>query len=325
MADQIIPITRPTVSQPAPAPQKAESRFPTEVINLPSKGWFYPADNPLSTNIVLDKLLESVSVNKAINLDEMLICDRNAAFFAIRRLAYGDIYEATLTCGRCGKENTISIDLGKMDNREFDFTKYPKGENAFTFKLPYSGKTVTFKLLTKKDENLIDQELKGMEKVSKDLRREITTRLGHIITALDGNTERAAIRRFVNEELVSKDSLALRTHLREMMPDIDSTFDFQCTNCNLERKEETPMGVSFFGLTQEYKVNLHELIFDLCHFGKIEYFAIYDMPVQYRTFYLRKLINTKEKEKRDLEKASSNAKEATPQSKTVKGPGINRG
>ena len=270
MADQIIPITRPTVSQPAPAPQKAESRFPTEVINLPSKGWFYPADNPLSTgqielkmmtakeediltspnlnqkNIVLDKLLESVSVNKAINLDEMLICDRNAAFFAIRRLAYGDIYEATLTCGRCGKENTISIDLGKMDNREFDFTKYPKGENAFTFKLPYSGKTVTFKLLTKKDENLIDQELKGMEKVSKDLRREITTRLGHIITALDGNTERAAIRRFVNEELVSKDSLALRTHLREMMPDIDSTFDFQCTNCNLERKEETPMGVSFF-------------------------------------------------------------------------------
>ena len=265
MADQIIPITRPTVSQPAPAPQKAESRFPTEVINLPSKGWFYPADNQLELkmmtakeediltspnliqkNIVLDKLLESVSVNKAINLDEMLICDRNAAFFAIRRLAYGDIYEATLTCGRCGKENTISIDLGKMDNREFDFTKYPKGENAFTFKLPYSGKTVTFKLLTKKDENLIDQELKGMEKVSKDLRREITTRLGHIITALDGNTERAAIRRFVNEELVSKDSLALRTHLREMMPDIDSTFDFQCTNCNLERKEETPMGVSFF-------------------------------------------------------------------------------
>lgn len=270
MADQIIPITRPTVSQPVPAQQKMENKFPTEVINLPSKGWFYPADNPLSSgqlelkmmtakeediltspnliqkNIVLDKLLESVVINKTISLDDMLICDRNAAFFAIRRLAYGDTYEATLTCGRCGKENAISIDLGKMDNRPFDFEKYPKGENAFTFKLPYSGKTVTFKLLTKKDENLIDQELKGMEKISKDLRREITTRLGHIITALDGNNDRAAIRRFVNEELVSKDSLALRTHLRETMPDIDTTFDFQCTNCNLERKEETPMGVSFF-------------------------------------------------------------------------------
>jgi len=270
MADQIIPITRPTISQPVPAPQKVESKFPTEVINLPSKGWFYPAESPLSTgtlelkmmtakeediltspnliqkNIVLDKLLEAVTVNKAIVIDDMLICDRNAAFFAIRRLAYGDAYEATLTCGRCGKENNITINLDKMDNRPFDFEKYPKGENTFQFKLPYSGHTVTFKLLTKKDENLIDQELKGMEKVSKDLRKEITTRLGHIIVSLNGNTERAAIRRFVNEELVSKDSLALRTHLRETMPDIDTTFDFQCTNCNLERKEETPMGVSFF-------------------------------------------------------------------------------
>src|ERR1035437_3974637 len=268
--DQIIPITRPTISRPVPASQKTETRFPTEVINLPSRGWFYPTDNPLSTgqlevkmmtakeediltspnliqkNIVLDKLLESVAVNKTIILDDMLVCDRNAAFFAIRRLAYGDQYDATLTCPRCGKENSITIDLSKMDSRPFDFEKYPKGQNAFQFKLPYIGKTVTFKLLTKKDENLIDAELKGMEKVSKDLRREITTRLSHIIIATDGNTDRATIRRFVNEELVSKDSLAFRTHLREFMPDIDSTFQFVCSHCQLERKEETPMGVSFF-------------------------------------------------------------------------------
>lgn len=270
MPDQIIPITRPSVGSPVSSPTKMETKFPTEVINLPSKGWFYPADNPLSSgqlelkmmtakeediltspnliqkNIVLDKLLEAVVINKAISLDDMLICDRNAAFFAIRRLAYGDKYEAKLTCGRCGKENAVSIDLGKMDNRPFDFEKYPKGENSFTFKLPYCGKTVTFKMLTKRDENAIEVELKGMEKVSKDLRREITTRLGHIIIAIDGVTERAQIRRFVNEELVSKDSLALRSHLRELMPDIDTTFDFVCQSCGLERKEETPMGVEFF-------------------------------------------------------------------------------
>jgi hypothetical protein len=200
----------------------------------------------IQKGIVLDKLLESVVINKAINLDEMLVCDRNSAFFAIRRLAYGDQYDATLTCPRCGKENAIPIDLSKMDSRPFEFEKYPKGQNAFQFTLPYIKKTVTFKLLTKKDENLIEAELKGMEKVSKDLRREITTRIGHIITEIDGNPDRATIRRFVNEELVSKDSLAFRTHLREFMPDIDSTFQFTCGHCQLERKEETPMGVSFF-------------------------------------------------------------------------------
>ena len=257
MSDQIIPITRPSVNQPVP--QKTESKFPTEVINLPSKGWFYSKDNPLSSgqlelkmmtakeediltspnliqkNIVLDKLLESVVVDKSINLDDMLVCDRNAAFFAVRRLAYGDQYEATLSCPRCGKENAVTIDLSKMDNRPFDFDKYPKEENAFRFKLPYTGRTVTFKLLTKKDENAIEAELKGMEKISKDLRREITTRLGHIITAIDGSDKLADIRRFVNEELVSKDSLALRTHMREMLPDIDTSFNFVCNNCQLER------------------------------------------------------------------------------------------
>jgi hypothetical protein len=66
------------------------------------------------------------------------------------------------------------------------------------------------------------------------------------------------------------------------------------------------------------------LIFDLTHFGKIEYFAVYDMPVQYRMFYIRKLINMKDKEKRDIEKASSDAREA-PSSKIAKGPSLNRG
>lgn len=273
MSDQIISITRPNSNQSVPSQSsvvKSESKFPTEVINLPSKGWFYPAESPLSSgtlelkmmtakeediltsknliqkNIVLDKLLESVVINKSIKLDEMFVCDRNAAFFAVRRLAYGDIYDATFTCGRCGKENSVSIDLGKMDNKEFNFENYPKGENSFEFKLPYSGVTLNYKILTKKDETLIEQELTGLSKISKDFTKEVTTRLSHIIIAVDGNSERPRIRKFVNDELVSKDSLAFRRHIRETMPDLDTTFDFNCVHCGLERKEETPMGVSFF-------------------------------------------------------------------------------
>ena len=83
------------------------------------------------------------------------------------------------------------------------------------------------------------------------------------------------------------------------------------------------MGYPFFGLTDEYKVQLHELIFDLVHFGKFEYFAVYDMPVQYRTFYLRKLTNTKEKEQQAYDK--SVGKTDGQSSSIVKGPQINRG
>ena len=266
----IIPITRPNLSAAFVQPQKAESKFPTEVINLPSKGWFYPTDNPLSSgtlevkmmtakeediltsknliskNIVLDKLLESVVIDKTIVLEDMLSCDRNAAFFAIRRLAYGDNYEPNITCGRCGKENQVSIDLSKMDNRPFNFEKYPKGQNSFSFKLPYSGVVLTYKILSKKDESVIEQELTGLLKVSKELTKEITTRLSHIITSVDGNSEKSRIRKFVNEEFASQDSLAFRKNLRNVMPDLNTKFNFNCTHCGLEREVETPMDVSFF-------------------------------------------------------------------------------
>jgi len=271
MSDQIIPITRPNVGQSVSPVQKiGESKFPTEIISLPSRGWFYAEDNPLASgnlelkqmtakeediltsrnliqkNLVLDKLLESVVVDKSIKLDEMLICDRNAAFFAIRRLAYGDQYDAKITCGRCGKENDITIDLGKMDNRPFDFEKFPKGENNFSYTLPTSKVVITFKLPTKKDETAIEQELKGLEKISKEVSKEITTRFFYLITSVDGVTEKARIRKFVNEEFLSKDSFAFRKYISEFMPDIDTKFDFTCAHCGLERKEDTPMGVTFF-------------------------------------------------------------------------------
>lgn len=264
----LISITRPSVGNPIPV--KQESKFPTEIISLPSHGWFYPESNPLSSgtmeikmmtakeedllcsrnliqkNIVLDKLLESVIIDKTIKPEEMLICDRNAAFYALRRLAYGDNYDVMMTCPRCGKENSITIDLSKVDNRPFDFDKYPRGQNSFDFNLPFSKIAITFRLLCKKDEDSIDKELETFAKISKEMSKEITTRLAYLITSVDGNTEKMRIRRFVNEELPSRDSLAFRKYIRETMPDVDSSFDFSCQFCSLTRREDTPMGVSFF-------------------------------------------------------------------------------
>ena len=199
MNDQIVTLTRPGVRPAASQSTKQESTFPTETINIPSKGWFYSSDSPLSAGtlelkpmtareediltsknliqkgIVLDKVLESLIVEKAIHSEDMLNCDRNAAFVAIRRMAYGDEYKANITCPKCGVDNSLTIDLGKMDNKPFDFEKYPKGTNEFEFTLPVSKRVVTFKLLTKKDEDAIDADLKALTKISKEVTSETTT------------------------------------------------------------------------------------------------------------------------------------------------------
>jgi len=266
---EIVPITKPG-SRPVPPPaMKQDNTFPSEVISLPSKGWFYPENTPLATGqlelkpmtareediltsknliqkgVVLDKLLESLIIEKAINPNDMFNCDRNAAFVAIRRMAYGDDYKASISCPKCGVDNPLTIDLGKMDNKPFPFETYPKGKNEFEFTLPVSKKAVTFRLLTKKDEDGIDAELKALQKVSTEVTSEITTRLKSVIIALDGNPDKVAIRRFA-DEMRAGDSLALRNHIRSMTPDIDMSFDFQCRSCGVERREDVPLGVSFF-------------------------------------------------------------------------------
>jgi rubredoxin len=269
MNDQIVTLTRPGVRPAASQSTKQESTFPTETINIPSKGWFYSSDSPLSAGtlelkpmtareediltsknliqkgIVLDKVLESLIVEKAIHSEDMLNCDRNAAFVAIRRMAYGDEYKANITCPKCGVDNSLTIDLGKMDNKPFDFEKYPKGTNEFEFTLPVSKRVVTFKLLTKKDEDAIDADLKALTKISKEVTSEITTRLKSYIIALDGNADKSAIRKFV-DEMRAGDSLALRNYVRTMTPDVDMSFDFVCSSCGVERREDVPLSVSFF-------------------------------------------------------------------------------
>ena len=75
----------------------------------------------------------------------------------------------------------------------------------------------------------------------------MTTRLSYIITSIEGDTDQAKIRKFVNDgELISKDSLELRKHIKEISPLLNTTFDFTCSSCDSERKQEVPMGIGFF-------------------------------------------------------------------------------
>ena len=268
-----IPIRRPAgvpdfVLKATDVPQPKE-KYPTELIPLATKGWFYPEGHPLANGSVelkqitareedilanqelirkgkaLDKLMESVIVDKSIRIDDILLPDKNAIFIAIRRLAYGDDYNVEIACPGCEKKNKVKINLGLLETKSFDFESYQKGQNNFTFKLPSSGTTITYKLLNQNDEAAIDAELSQLRKISKENSAELTTRLKYVITSIDGNPDRIVIRKFIEEKLSAKDSLALRRYMRENNPDVDMTFDFTCSECGHERRLDMPLGASF--------------------------------------------------------------------------------
>jgi len=238
-------------------------QFPTEVIDLPSKGHFYSKDSPLSSGqleikymtareediltsvnliqkgLAIDKLLESLIVNKDINIKDILIGDKNAIMIASRVLGYGKEYVVDVE----GEE--LTIDLTTLKDKEIDLSKYEKGKNEFTFTLPNSKRNITFKILTWGDDDLIERELEALEKVGSEIKSEMTTRLKKRITSVDGDTTQSVINNFVDNEFLSVDSLAFRQHSEEITPDIDMTYTF--TSILGDEKEiVVPMTTQFF-------------------------------------------------------------------------------
>ena len=241
----------------------ADYKFPTEIVELPSKGYFYTEGHPLSSGkvevkymtareediltsqnliqqgTVIDKLLEALIVDKSINIDDMLIGDKNAIMVASRILGYGKEYEFTYD----GEEH--KVDLSKLEPENIDFSKFTKGVNEFSFKLPNSERTITFKLLNGKDEKQIDAEIKAKQKISKEQSSELTTRLKQMILSVDGKSEKVYINNFVDNEFLSRDSLAFRQYLSSITPDVDMTT--QIVDSTGEEIEVTiPVTLRFF-------------------------------------------------------------------------------
>jgi len=267
-----VPITRPQAFQAPPPQQKQEVTYPTEVIELPSQGHFYPLEHPLSSGklelkmmtakeedilmsqnlikkgIVLDKLLETLIVDKNIKLDDLLLADKNAILVAARRLAYGDGYgPVEVTCPKCREKNQVTFNLGEIKNEEFNFDKYTRGENSFEFVLPYSKKTIQYKILTHKDEQQIENELKANNKILKGASsNEVTARLRSMIISVDGNSDRNYVKKYVETEMVSRDALALRQYIKKNIPDVDLNFNFNCGDCSHEERLGVPLTVQFF-------------------------------------------------------------------------------
>lgn len=65
------------------------------------------------------------------------------------------------------------------------------------------------------------------------------------------------------------------------------------------------MGQTFFGLTSEYKLQVHKLLFTLAYFseGAFSHTELYNMPIYLRTFYTKQLEEVKEEEQKAMKSA----------------------
>jgi hypothetical protein len=239
----------------------SEFKVPTETVKLPSKGLLYPKESPLSSGeiemkymtakeediltnanymrngTVIDKLLQSMVVTP-IDYNELLVGDKNAILIAARILGYGKDYNVNYN----GREQII--DLSQLNEKQIDESLFTEGVNDFSFTLPITGNTVTFKLLTHGDEQKIDAEVKGLQKVNPNATTDITTRLKYMITSINGNRDTKAIREFA-DSMLAQDARALRKYYSQITPDIEMKFIPNDENYTGEGIEFAP-GLNFF-------------------------------------------------------------------------------
>lgn len=236
--------------------------FPTEIVELPSKGLIYPEDSPLRSGkiemkymtakeediltnqnyikqgVVIDKLLKSLIVSD-VDYDDLILGDKNAILVAARILGYGKDYTFVY------KGEEVTVDLTECPLRFIDEKNITPGKNEFKFTLPATGAELTYKILTNKDEKLIQAEIEGLKKLDKDSSTELSTRLKYAIQAVDGNTERKIIREFVDNRFLARDSRAFREHLTKTQPDIVMEAQIM-TSSGIEEGVTIPVTANFF-------------------------------------------------------------------------------
>jgi hypothetical protein len=245
---------------------------PTEFVDLPSQGVFYPEGHPLADidsleirhmtakeediltsesflkkGIAVDRLLQSVIVNKAVNLDDLLIGDKNALIIATRITGFGPHYATTVTCPVCKETNETVFNLSELASNDTSHT--PEGvetneDGNFTFMLPRSGVEVEVKLLTSKDERILAQTTEKKKKLKLPDTRS-TDLLKLVTVSVNGRTDDESLTTFI-EHIPLPDVKYLRKVYEQIKPDIDITYDFECDHCSHEGEVRMPLTAQFF-------------------------------------------------------------------------------
>jgi hypothetical protein len=247
---------------------------PTEFIDLPSEGKFYPEDHPLHEvdsvevrfmtakdedilsspsllrkGLALDRFLQNILIDKRIKVDDLLVGDKNALIVGARMTGYGSDYNTKVVCPSCTTTQEYSFNLEESLS-EINYSLLVENGIEFTdqqtlkFTLPKTGYEVEVKLLNGHDERKLMSSAQRRKKL-KMSEATLTDQLKTIIVSVNGNTDSSLINRFV-DSMPAIDSRHLRGEYAKSIPNIDLSQYFSCNECQHEQDMEVPFTVDFF-------------------------------------------------------------------------------
>lgn len=248
----------------------SSEELPLDVVKLPSRGVLYPTDHPfhcvesvefkamgapeeniLATPALIKKgtaintLIRSCLTNKAVDSTSLIIGDKSAILLAIRISGFGTEYRAQTVCPECSKKFKHKFDLSNVQYKFLTAEPVTSGQNLFSFVLPHSKRTVTFKLLTDGDDLDIAKAQENRKKAfDAEIDTTITDRLQAQIQSVDSITDRDRIAKIV-KTMRTLDSRPLREYISSIEPDLIFEEEVSCKHCGATEVHPIPLGVEF--------------------------------------------------------------------------------
>ena len=249
---------------------------PTEFVELPSGGRYYSEGHPLHNQAVveikhmttkeediltsqallrqgkaMDRFLQQMILDSRVDVDSLLIGDKNAILVAARKTGYGSEYLTTIECPSCSQavKHNFNLDFAKpstgLNDEELGENISKTDVNTFMISnLPVTNWSVEMKLLSSADEKKILETAESRRKkgIPEDI---LSTQLSSFIVSIEGVTHRAQLNSAI-QSMPAKDSRFLRELYNKVIPNIDLTQEFACPECGHSVDMEVPFTTDFF-------------------------------------------------------------------------------
>lgn len=233
--EQYVGMGNPTTTYEAAQP--AQPEVPSDIVELPSQGYFYPSGksnvrvafmmlqdenvltspNLLQDGRALDILLDRKIMEKDINRKQLLTGDRDEILMFLRSTGLGDEYTFPVTDPQTNKSFNWTVTLSKL-KRKYPET-LPDNDGCYSFTLPTSGKVVRYSFLTVGEEEEIKKADEDRSNYYNESRY-VTLRLAKQIKEIDGISNRGEIENIV-EWMPLLEARKLRNEINRMEPGLD--------------------------------------------------------------------------------------------------------
>ena len=243
---------------------------PTEEVELPTQGKYYPSSNPLHGKKSLEiksmtakeedllssltsendenlfvKLIQGLLVDQTIDASTMNEEDKLAILLRARATGYGDTYETTAYCDNCKKNTGFSFSIRKSHvvppEKE---AEYDPEQDLYSLELPLSKVKVKLRTITDQDLISLEKEKEKKESLNIDFNMTIS-KISRMIVSANDVSERSTISQLC-EVLPAADAKSILNFTTGIYPKLSTKQTVACQVCGTEQEREVPLSWAFF-------------------------------------------------------------------------------